>query len=630
MIGHTLKHRYEILETLAQGASGAVYKARDTALNRDVSLKVLPKLSDEARERFFQQAKTAAQLDHPNIAAVYDYDTDDDGAPFVVSEYVEGQALSDMVPSPLQVVVQIGQQIAAALEYAHEHGVVHADLTPAGIRITPSGQAKILDLGLSFTATSSTVTATGALIGSPAYLSPEQVQGLNPDSRSDIYSLGVVLYEMATGQPPFQGDVMSVLMRQVTQQPAPPHTLAPDIPADLEETILKALEKDPARRYSSAAALAEELRGVSGRRQLQADAPPLADAEQPDWLFETPPAPLPAAPPPPPAPAPAEQRESEAPPPPQSAPGPARPGAAAPPPPAPAQPAPALEQREDYGRERAEDKPVLPQPTAQAQPVQFSAYYPKEVKPGAWQPLAAYVFKQSAEKTVSEDVNRQLGERVSVFRKIVQTAKQIIREGELITATPVVPGLQFNPPSVSVAFFEDWHRFDFKLRAHTAPLNQSANGLLTFTVAGVIVADIPLSIFVGESASESEQASASSKPYQAIFCSYSHRDTQIVERVERAYKALGLDYLRDVVSLKSGTHWSEELLQLIEKADIFQLFWSEAAAQSDYVQQEWQYALRLNRDQAHFIRPVYWRQPMPPPPPDMSHIHFAYQPDLEK
>jgi hypothetical protein len=309
---------------------------------------------------------------------------------------------------------------------------------------------------------------------------------------------------------------------------------------------------------------------------------------------------------------------------------PAPPGAAAPPPPAPAQPAPSLDQEQAAGRKRDENKPAPAKPEPQPQPVQFSAYYPKEVKPDDWQPLTAYIFKQSAENAVSADVNKQLGERVSLFRKIVQTAKQIIQEGELITATPNMPGFQFNPPAINVAFFEDWHRFDFKLRAHTAPLNQSANGLLTFAVAGVIVADIPLSIFVGETTSAGEQASASSKPYQAVFCSYSHHDTQIVERVERAYKALGLDYLRDVVSLKSGTHWSEELLQLIEKADIFQLFWSEAAAQSDYVQQEWQHALRLSRDQAHFIRPVYWRQPMPPPPTDMSHIHFAYQPDLEK
>jgi len=229
---------------------------------------------------------------------------------------------------------------------------------------------------------------------------------------------------------------------------------------------------------------------------------------------------------------------------------------------------------------------------------------------------------------VAEDAQKQLGERAPEFRKVTEAAQREIPEGETITATPHLDGFQFNPPSVSVAFFEDWHRFDFKLRATSAPLNRAANGLLTFTVAGVIVADIPLAVFVGEAASAGEPASGMARLYQAIFCSYSHQDMKIVERVERAYKALGLDYLRDVVSLKSGTHWSEELLGLIDQADIFQLFWSEAAAQSDYVRQEWQYALRLSRDNARFIRPVYWQQPMPPPPPEMTHIHFAYQPDL--
>jgi serine/threonine protein kinase len=640
MIGHKLKNRYEILETLAHGANSTTYKARDTFLNRDVSLKVLSQLKDEARERFFQQARAVARLSHPNIAAVYDADTDSDGTAFVVTEYVEGKPLSDFMPTTPEDMVQVGRQLAAALNYAHQQGIIHADLNPTNIRITPDGQAKILDLGLRLAETSSTITATGALIGNPAYLSPEQVQGVAVDARSDIYALGAILYELATGQPPFKGDTpVAVLIQQVTQPPAPPQTIAPDISAGLAEVILKALEKDPARRYESAEALAsalgDALEGPRPRRIAVPSAPPapaappplqeapaLEDAESPPPLHQPAPEPEAAPPPPPPQAAPSISDEPQVgalpspPMPPQAAPIPAgqpKPGAV----PAPV-PQPAATQ--EMPRQAA------PPP----QPIRFSAHYPKEVRPNDWQPLHAYLYKESAEKAVAEDANKQLGSRAPLFRKLVQTAKQIIQEGETVTATPNMPGFQFNPPSASVAFFEDWHRFDFKLRAHTAPLNQSTNGLLTFTVAGVIVADIPLSIFVGEAASEGEQASASSKPYQAVFCSYSHNDTHIVERVERAYKALGLDYLRDVVSLKSGTHWSEELLQLIEKADIFQLFWSEAAAQSKYVQQEWQYALKLNRDQAHFIRPVYWRQPMPPPPPPMSHIHFAYQPDLEK
>ena len=118
--------------------------------------------------------------------------------------------------------------------------------------------------------------------------------------------------------------------------------------------------------------------------------------------------------------------------------------------------------------------------------------------------------------------------------------------------------------------------------------------------------------------------------YGAIFCSYSHRDTVIVERVERAYKALGLDYLRDVTTLKSGTHWSDELLELIDRADVFQLFWSSAAADSKYVRQEWEHALKHEAAKPNFIRPVWWQTPLPSVPPELGHIHFAYQPELDK
>ncbi len=147
----------------------------------------------------------------------------------------------------------------------------------------------------------------------------------------------------------------------------------------------------------------------------------------------------------------------------------------------------------------------------------------------------------------------------------------------------------------------------------------------------MIVADVPISIYVGSNVGNAPSAapvSATRPVYQAIFCSYSHQDTQIVERVERAYKALGLDFLRDVVTLKSGQDWNAELLDMIDRADIFQLFWSNTAAASKYVRQEWEHALNLHRQQG-FIRPVYWQQPMPPPPPELGAIHFAYEPTLD-
>jgi hypothetical protein len=247
-----------------------------------------------------------------------------------------------------------------------------------------------------------------------------------------------------------------------------------------------------------------------------------------------------------------------------------------------------------------------------------------------WQPLHAYIFRQSFHHLVDADAQKQLGEQISAFRRTEETASQSIEEGTAITATPMLPGFQFNPPNITIGFYKEWHRLDFELRAKDAPMNQAANGQLTFTAEGVIVADIPLSIFVGEAVQTGEPVAATQKIYEAIFASYSHKDTAIVERVERVCQSLGLDYLRDVTALKSGQHWSEELLEMIERADIFQLFWSENAAMSDYVRREWQHALKTKPDKVDlgFIRPVYWRQPMPKPPEELKTLHFAYQPDL--
>ncbi|MDX1991418.1 MAG: GAF domain-containing protein [bacterium] len=262
--------------------------------------------------------------------------------------------------------------------------------------------------------------------------------------------------------------------------------------------------------------------------------------------------------------------------------------------------------------------------------VQFSAYYPKTMRLDDWQPLYAYVFREQVANAVVADAFAQLGKKQAGYSSISQPARLAIAEGAQITATPSFKGFQFNPLNITVGFYDDWARFDFRLRAKDAPLNQFATGSITFTVEGVIVGDVPLSVYIGEPGGAAEINSAVARAYQAIFCSYSHQDTAIVERVERAYKALGLDYLRDVTTLKSGEHWSSEILELIDKADIFQLFWSKSAAESPYVRQEWQHALRQEAAKPSFIRPVWWKTPMPPVPAELSHIHFAYQPDLER
>ncbi|MBK8136073.1 MAG: protein kinase [Chloroflexi bacterium] len=260
MIGRKLRNRYLVQQLIGEGSTAAVYAALDERLNRTVAIKLLlANVRDTTRKRFMQEANAAAQLNHPNIMAMYELE-DDDERPFLVLEYVEGDPLSKFVPSPPATVVRLGKQVADALHYAHEKGIIHRDIKPANIKVTPNGQVKIMDMGLALSRHTPRVTAYGMVIGTPAYLSPEQAQGQPLDARTDVYSLGIVLYEMATGRLPFTSDdIAALLMQQVRQPPQPITNLVPSFPRSLEAVILKSLEKQPARRYQTAAQFAEAL-----------------------------------------------------------------------------------------------------------------------------------------------------------------------------------------------------------------------------------------------------------------------------------------------------------------------------------------------------------------------------------
>ncbi len=263
MIGRKFINRYEVIRHLGEGSTATVYLAKDLRLGRDVALKILlPHVQESARKRFFQEAEAAAQLNHPNIMSLYDID-EDHNSHFLVVEYIDGVSLSKYVPSSVATIVDLGSQIARALHYAHENGVIHRDIKPANIQVTPARQVKIMDLGLALPREAKRVTAHGMVIGTPAYLSPEQAQGLELDRRTDIYSLGIVLFEMATGELPFSADDIGALLLQQVRQPAPkPSTFNPDIPIALENIIMRTLEKKPDRRYQTADALANALEAV--------------------------------------------------------------------------------------------------------------------------------------------------------------------------------------------------------------------------------------------------------------------------------------------------------------------------------------------------------------------------------
>jgi hypothetical protein len=314
------------------------------------------------------------------------------------------------------------------------------------------------------------------------------------------------------------------------------------------------------------------------------------------------------------------------------------------PPAPPAQPAP-VTPPEERRREEAPDQwqqsePPLTEAEASAAEggedagLAFASYAPRDAAIDMWIPMTAYVYREGFESAVQADAADILGASLDDYRRNQSEALMPVAEGALIIATPTLEGFQINPPSVSIALYEAWHRFEFKIRAKTAPLNLAVNGRLTFTVEGIIVADIPLSIFVTEKPSSGQPdgtqvTAGAARPYPAIFCSYSHKDTAIVERVERAYRILGSTYLRDATTLRSGENWNQALMNMIDQADIFQLFWSTASAASKYVQQEWEYALQKRGARPAFIRPVYWQTPMPHPPDPLADIHFVYEPGLD-
>src|SRR5256714_5471496 len=269
--------RYKILRKLGAGGMANVYLAEDQELGRRVAIKILNERhanDDQFVERFRREAKNAAGLSHQNIVSIYDRG-EAEGTYYISMEYLDGRSLKEMItsrgPAPIPVAVDYARQILAALRVAHRQGLVHRDIKPHNVLVDGEGRVKVTDFGIA-RAGASQMTEAGSIVGTAQYLSPEQARGSGVDQRSDLYSLGIVLYELLTGTVPFSGDTpVEIAMKHLSQTPEPPSTRRPDLPRELDLVVTRALAKNPDDRYQSAEEMDADLERVARGAAVSAE-----------------------------------------------------------------------------------------------------------------------------------------------------------------------------------------------------------------------------------------------------------------------------------------------------------------------------------------------------------------------
>jgi serine/threonine protein kinase len=621
-IGDASVPGYHLVKLLGRGGFGEVWKA--TAPGRhEVALKIINLTSTHGLKEL-RAIRLVKQIRHPNLVPIHSIWLKDEAGQFMDDDFL-GSALN-LGDQELELIIAMGlgdkslhdrllecqkeglpgiprdelldyiEQAAQAIDFlnkpCHDLGnelvaIQHCDIKPHNIIIVGDA-AQVCDFGLARVLGDSRVTKAQWTTG---YVAPEVITANGRPSRwTDQYCLAITYIHLRTGSLPIEGGNLAAMVYAVAQGKLDLSRL----PADEQVVLRRATALEPSERFPTTRDMVRALRQAEPVSQPpRPSAPPPTDSNQ--ILF---------------------------------------PGSEI---------VPTYRLIKKPDRDVDQHAPLeAPGPAPyQDENVQFTVFRPKSIEWQKWYPMLAFAHLDELpadaapdEPDPIEEMKRQaeqvLGKKLDEYRQTTDDSRAAIpREGE-ITFLPEVPGIEFNPPRRTFLWVESVHREEFRLRASRALVGQTAKGSLSVFLGSILLAEITLSIRVHGVAVAGPRAEppqrSSTRPYRKIFASYSHKDLPIVAEFERYARALGDTFLRDGTHLRAGEVWSERLEQMIEEADIFQLFWSWNALNSAFVEQEWRYALRLNRP--HFIRPTYWEEPLPVseerglPPTDLRQLHF--------
>ena len=561
--------RFEVQELIAEGGMGAVYKALDTKLDRVTALKVVHShLSSDADfvERFRDEARKTARLQgHPNIVQIFDV-ANDHGTEYLVMEYFPSTNLRDQLRSQgkftLRDAINVTRQIAQALSHTHSCNIIHRDIKPANILVNNQKQAKLNDFGTAKALNEVLLSSKGQIIGTINYMSPEQARNKILDGKTDLYSLGMVFYEMITGHNLWR-DIpnLTILDKIQSKSTIPPLNFPTDVAEGIRAVLADLLRFDPADRIQNAQGLVERLENLgciwddSGETIVKPriHKPELPEDDKTVAILQ------------PPRSGPSDQK-------------PERP----------------LKQQKKLAKEKASSTPSSTKemdlnnsesrakdqvpPYYQIDDAQFTVFRPNTIESNKWYNLLVFAHlsdlppdsppeQPTPLETVQQLAAQTLGETIEQFGKLVHdSAYPIPQEGEL-TIVPLLEDIMINPPQTSFLWLEPVHQEIFRIKAKPEIAGKTVRGTITIFLGSLILAEMKLAIKVVPTGSFSESPPTSTisiKPYRAIFASYSHKDSTIVQEFERHVKATGDRYLIDCVNLRAGQHWKPRLVELIE------------------------------------------------------------------